>query len=82
MYLVFCINIEYCDLVRDEFSKQKKIPKRTNDGVLTPDMDCLKKYLSQLLLLVPPGTFEVGSNERVGYSILSILEGNQNIYLK
>ena len=40
---------------------KKKIPKRTNDGVLTPDMDCLKKYLSQLLLLVPPGTFEVGS---------------------
>ena len=58
-------------------SKKKKNSKkkRTNDGVLTPDMDCLKKYLSQLLLLVPPGTFEVGSNERVGYSILSILEG-------
>ena len=54
--------------------KKNSKKKRTNDGVLTPDMDCLKKYLSQLLLLVPPGTFEVGSNERVGYSILSILE--------
>lgn len=61
-------------LVSKKKNSQKK-KKRTNDGVLTPDMDCLKKYLSQLLLLVPPGTFEVGSNERVGYSILSILEG-------
>ena len=42
-------------------SKKNSKKKRTNDGVLTPDMDCLKKYLSQLLLLVPPGTFEVGS---------------------